>query len=62
MGTASPAIFTDSASRTFARTGWMDTAVHWTEACVGVALDEAINDIAAWVPDKEPSAVYLADD
>ncbi|MGB5413766.1 MAG: L,D-transpeptidase family protein [Polyangiales bacterium] len=49
-------------SRSFARTGWMNTAVDWTEGCIAVASDEAINDIAARVRDKEPSAAYLVDD
>lgn len=40
----------------------MNTAVDWTEGCIAVASDEAINDIAARVRDKEPSAAYLVDD
>jgi murein L,D-transpeptidase YafK len=49
-------------SRTFAWAGWMNTAADWTEGCIAVASDEAINEIAAWVQDKDPRVVYLEDD
>ena len=34
----------------------------WTEGCIAVASDEAINEIAAWVQDKKPDRVYLVGD
>ena len=46
-------------SRTFAWAGSTNTAVDWTEGCIAVASDEAIEEIAAWVGEKEPRAVHL---
>ena len=40
-------------SRIFARAGWMNTVADWTEGCIAVASDEAIDEIAAWMQDKD---------
>jgi murein L,D-transpeptidase YafK len=61
-GCTGSAIGIHGPSRTFAWAGWMNTAADWTEGCIAVASDEAINEIAAWVQYKDPTVVYLEDD
>jgi murein L,D-transpeptidase YafK len=49
-------------SRIFTRAGWMNTAADWTKGCIAVASDEAINEIAAWVENKQPRVIHLVGD
>lgn len=49
-------------SRDFAWASQMNTVTDWTQGCIAVASDGAIEEIAAWVRDKEPSVVYLVED
>lgn len=49
-------------SRPFAWAGPMNLAADWTEGCIAVSSDEAIDDIATWVRQKRPRWVYLETD